>query len=125
MTDLSHWARLKIEGPYPLRRGAWYVVTEFQPQQVVLDVLWEPVSIPHSEVDIVDERPVKWTAVPRPRDAVKLPESWGNEYGVCPNCGNRASLASAPRDLRCTQCEGYFPVNWEENYLGRVQAMMS
>lgn len=108
-----------------MRRGAWYVVAEFQPQQVVLDVLWEPVSIPQSEVDIVDERPVKWTAVPRPRDAIKLPESWGNEYGVCPNCGNRASLASAPRDLRCMQCEGYFPVNWEENYLGRIQPVMS
>jgi len=37
MTELE-WARLKVEGPYPLRRGAWYRVTEFFPDEVVVDV---------------------------------------------------------------------------------------
>ena len=35
MTELE-WARLKVEGPYPLRRGAWYRVTEVFPDEVVL-----------------------------------------------------------------------------------------
>ena len=118
--DVSHWARLKAEGPYPVRRGAWYPVSEFQLHQVVLDVLWEPVSIPLSQVEVVDERPVRWTAVPRRRDAVRLRESWGKQYGVCPNCGNRASLEGAPQELRCAQCEGFFSVDWDEKYLGRV-----
>ena len=107
--DVLHWARLKAEGPYPLRRGAWYRVIELHPHEVVLDVQWKPVSVPPSLVEVVDERPLHWTAVPRPREAVRLREDW-DQYGVCPNCGNRASLEGAPKELRCTQCQESFPV---------------
>jgi hypothetical protein len=117
--DVLHWARLKAEGPYPLRRGAWYRVIEFQVHEVVLDVQLRPVSVPRSLVEVVDQRPLSWTAVPRPREAVRLREDW-DQYAVCPNCGNRASLEGAPQELRCGQCEGQFPVDWDEKYLGRV-----
>lgn len=110
MTAL-HWARIKAEGPYPLRRGAWYRVIEFQIHEVVLDVQWKPVSVPRSLVDVVTERPRRWTTVPRPKDAVRLNEQWGDQYAVCPDCGNRASLEGAPKELRCTQCQELFPVD--------------
>jgi hypothetical protein len=38
---------------------------------------------------------------------------------VCPNCGNRSSLETTPLAMGCQQCEGLFPVAWEEKYLGR------
>jgi hypothetical protein len=117
--DVLHWARLKSEGPYPLRRGAWYRVIEFQLHVVVLDVQLKPVSVPRSLVQVVNERPLRWTAVPRPREAVRLREDW-DQYAVCPNCGNRASLKGDPDELRCSQCEGLFPVDWDEKYLGRL-----
>jgi hypothetical protein len=118
MTAL-HWARLKAEGPYPLRRGAWYRVTEFERHEIVVDVQWRPVSVPRSLLEIAEQRPLKWTVVPRPRDAVRIPDSWGDKYAVCPNCGNRASLEDVPQELDCGQCAGRFPVAWEEKYLGR------
>jgi len=114
-----YWARLKTEGPYPLRRGAWYPVSEFQADKVLVEVLWSPVGVPRSAVEITEERPLQWTVVPRPRHAVRLPESWGPVYGACPNCGHRASLRSAPPMMGCHQCEGLFPVAWDEKYLGR------
>jgi len=118
MTSL-HWARLTAEGPYPLRRGGWYRVTEFERHEVIVDVQWKAVSVPRSLVEVAEQRPLRWTVVPRPRDAVRLPESWGAVYGVCPNCNNRASLENTPQDLSCGQCEGQFPVAWDEKYLGR------
>ena len=114
-----YWARLKTDDPYPLRRGAWYPVTEFQKEVVMLEVHCEPVSVPRSAIEIVTARPLTWTVVPRPRKAVRLPESWGSMYGVCPNCGNRASLQAAPATMGCQQCDGSFPVAWEERYLSR------
>lgn len=114
-----HWARLKAEGPYPLRRGAWYRVIEFEVHEVTLDVQLRPVSVPRSLVEVVDKRPLSWTAVARPRDAVRINESWGDQYAVCPRCGSRASLAGEPHELRCQQCDGLYPVDWDEKYLGR------
>jgi hypothetical protein len=114
-----YWARVTTDGPYPLRRGAWYPVNELAKDHVLLDVLWAPVNVPRAAVEIAEERPLRWTVVPRPRQAVSLPESWGPVYGVCPNCGHRASLQNAPPILGCQQCEGLFPVAWDEKYLGR------
>jgi NADH pyrophosphatase NudC (nudix superfamily) len=116
--DLLHWARLKAEGPYPLRRGAWYRVIQFETHEVVVDVNLRPVSVPRSLVEVVDQRPLQWTAVPRPRDAVRLRDDW-DQYAVCPKCGNRASLVDAPQELQCAQCGGSYPVDWDEKYLGR------
>src|SRR3989442_2032996 len=41
-----------VEGPYPLRRGAWYRVTEVFPDEVVLDVNRKPVTLPLSLLDL-------------------------------------------------------------------------
>jgi hypothetical protein len=114
-----YWARLRTEGPYPLRRGAWYQVSQFEKHDVLLDVHWAPVRVPRTAIEIVGARPLRWTVVARPKKAVRLPESWGPQYGVCPSCGNRSSLESAPQTMGCQQCEGLFPVAWEEKYLGR------
>ena len=115
-----YWARLKTEGPYPLRRGAWYPVNQFQKHDVLLDVHSAPVSVPRTAIEIVATRPLRWTVVARPKLAVRLPESWGPEYAVCPNCSTRSSLPAAPQSMSCQQCDGSFPVAWEEKYLGRL-----
>ena len=115
----QYWARVKTDGTYPLRRGAWYRVSEFQSNEVLVDILWSPVGLPLSEVEITEERPMRWTVVPRPLQAKHLPESWGAVYGTCPNCGHRESLEGSPPMMGCHQCEGLFPVAWDEKYLGR------
>lgn len=117
--DASYWARRQAEGPYPLRRGAWYRVTEFEPHEVFVDVQWMAVSVPRSFIQVIDQRPLRWTVVARPRDAIRLPEGWGDKYGVCPNCSARASLVGSPDEMSCEKCGGEFPVAWEEKYLGR------
>jgi len=113
MTELE-WARLKVEGPYPLRRGAWYRVTEFFPDEVVVDVNRKPVTLPLSVLDVRGELPRRWTIVPRPTNAVRLPKSWGERYGVCPSCKSRALLRGSAQTMRCPRCRGVFPVGWDE-----------
>ena len=116
MTELE-WARLKVEGPYPLRRGAWYRVTEFFPDEVVVDVNRKPVTLPLSLLDVRGELPRRWTIVPRPTNAVRLPKSWGERYGVCPSCKSRALLRGSPQTMPCPRCRAVFPVGWDEQYL--------
>ncbi len=116
MAELE-WARLKVEGPYPLRRGAWYRVTEFFPDEVVVDVNRKPVTLPLSLLDVRGELPRRWTIVPRPTNAVRLPKSWGERYGVCPSCKSRALLRGSPQAMPCPRCRGVFPVGWDEQYL--------
>ena len=74
--------------------------------------------MPRSYIEVVEHRPLRWTVVPRPRDAIRLPESWGDKYGVCPNCANRESLEGSPDEMTCERCEERYPVAWEEKYLG-------
>ncbi len=112
MTELE-WARLKVEGPYPLRRGAWYRVTEFFPDEVVLDVNRKPVTLPLSLLDVRGRLPHHWTIVPRPTNAVRVPESWGERYGVCPRCRSRAPLRGSPQAMPCPRCHEVFAVGWE------------
>jgi len=116
MTE-QEWARLKVEGPYPLRRGAWYRVTEFFADAVVVDVNRKPVTLPLSLLDLRGELPGRWTIVPRPTNAVRLPERWGKRYGVCPSCKSRALLRGSPQTMACPRCRGVFPVGWDEQYL--------
>jgi uncharacterized C2H2 Zn-finger protein len=117
-TSSLHWARLKAEGPYPLRRGAWYRVTKFASTEVLLDVNRLPVIVPRSAVELVGTPPRHWTVVVRPANAVRLPQSWGDRYLVCPSCRARAPVPGAPI-LRCPRCNSLFPVAWDEKYLGR------
>jgi hypothetical protein len=114
-----YWGRLKTEGSYPLRRGAWYQVDGFDKDEVLLEVHGAPVSVPRTAIEIVGMRPLRWTVVPRPRQAVRLPESWGSQYAVCPQCCNRSSLQAGSHTMDCRQCEGSFPIAWDEQYLGR------
>jgi hypothetical protein len=114
-----HWARLKTEAPYPLRRGAWYRVTTFGAESVAVDVNRTPLLVPRSVVDVVATPPERWTVVPRPAGAGRLPASWGELYAVCPNCRDRALLRGDVESMRCPRCNSLFAVAWDEGYLGR------
>ena len=95
MTAL-HWARLKAECPYPLRRGAWYRVQEFERHEVMLDVQWRTVSVPRSciEVSSSDRFAGPWYP---PRDAVRLPVSWGRlRTASVPTAATWVSLEGRP-----------------------------
>src|SRR6059058_2583533 len=111
------FARLKIEGPYPLRRGAWYRVTDETSETVVFDVNRRPVTVPRSLVELVGGPPRLWTIVPRPVNAVRVPAHWGWWYAVCPSCKHRSALNAAPQTMRCPRCKGVFRFAREESYL--------
>src|SRR5207249_5015191 len=108
------FARLKIEGPYPLRRGAWYRVTDETSETVVFDVNRRPVTVPRSLVELVGGPPRLWTIVPRPVNAVRVPAHWGWWYAVCPSCKHRSALNAAPQTMRCPRCKGVFRFAREE-----------
>lgn len=118
MAELE-WARLKVEGLYPLRRGAWYRVTECFPDEVALDVNRKAVILPLTLLDLRERLPGRWTIVLRPPNAVRLPENWGERYGVCSGCKSRAPLRGSPQAMRCPRCRAKFPVGWDEQYLHR------
>ena len=114
------WARLKRDAPYPLRRGAWYRVTARTPDAVVLDVYRKPVQVPETLLDFVAGRPPRrWSVVRRPARAQRLPESWGDHYGVCPTCRHRVPLHGSPQTLRCPRCNEVSHVAWDELYVGQ------
>jgi hypothetical protein len=114
-----HWARVKSVGGLGLRRGAWYRVLSFAPLDVTVDINHKPVVVPRTEIELAATAPQRWTVVPRPSNAPRLPASWGDQYAVCPNCRSRAQLHASSPTLRCARCNGQFPVGWEEKYLGR------
>jgi len=111
------WARLRQDIPCALRRGAWYVVRSLGPDEAVLEVDNAAVRVPRDSLEITETRPNRWTIVPRPAAAEKLPESWGYFYVVCPNCAARAPVGRPSGEKRCTRCEQAFAVAWDERYL--------
>ncbi len=111
------FGRLKLEGPYPLRRGAWYRVTNVTPEAVVFEVNRRAVTVPRSLVEVVGGPPRLWTIVPRPVNAVRVPANWGWWYAVCPSCKHRSALNTAPQTMRCPRCKGVFRFAREERYL--------
>ena len=111
------WARLRVEVDCGLRRGTWYRVTRFAPSEVFLDVQHCSVAVPRLLLDLVVSRPTRWSVVPRPRDAAKLPPELGAPYAVCPGCRARAPLQGRPTKLSCPRCQGVFAVAWDERYL--------
>jgi len=111
------WARLRVEADVGLRRGAWYRVTRFTPSEVFLDIQRSPIGVPRRLVEVVLGRPLRWSVVPRPRDASKLPPQLGAPYAVCPVCRTRAPLEGRPGKMACPRCQGVFAVAWEERYL--------
>lgn len=111
------WARLRHDVQSVLRRGAWYGVRSLGAEEAVLDVDNAAVRMPLAQLEVTETRPSRWTVVPRPRAAEKLPASWGEFYAVCPNCAARASLGRPDGEKRCTRCEESFAVAWDERYL--------
>ncbi len=111
------WARLQTDVDCHLRRGGWYRVIRLAPLEVLLDVNRKPLSVPRPFLQIAPTPPRRWTVVPRPRRAPRLPDSWGARYGVCPSCRNRMPLDGQPASLRCQRCNGLFEVAWDEAYL--------
>ncbi len=112
MTALQ-WARLLPAQPGHLRRGAWYRVVRLTAMEAVLDVNGTLTAVPRPSLEILPARPIRWTVVPRPSRAARLPASWGACYGVCPNCRERARLEERTASMRCPKCNGYFDIGWD------------
>jgi hypothetical protein len=111
------WARLRVEVDCGLRRGTWYRVTRFTPAQIFLDVQHCSIAVPRPLLDLLVGRPHRWSVVPQPRDAAKLPPELGAPYAVCPGCRARSPLKGSPATLTCHRCRGVFAVAWDERYL--------
>src|SRR5438094_8936629 len=94
------WARLQANLNIRLRRGAWYRIRQVGPLQAVLEVRGQPLQVPSAFLQIVETPPRRWTVVPRPDDAVRVPPSWGDrseERRVGKECGSRCRLTLAKR----------------------------
>jgi hypothetical protein len=109
----GQWARLRPAEAGHLRRGAWYRVVRLTPAEAVLDVNGTLTSVPRPSLEILPAPPTRWTVVPRPMRAARLPASWGPRYGVCPNCRERARLEERAASMRCPKCNGYFDIGWD------------
>jgi hypothetical protein len=112
------WARLQANLNIRLRRGAWYRIREAGPLQTALEVevMGQPVWVPSAFLQIVETPPRRWTIVPRPKNAVRLPPSWGDSYAVCPSCRGRQPLAGHGATMQCNRCKGTYEVGWNESY---------
>jgi len=67
------WARLRADLNVKLRRGAWYRITRLDPLQAVLEVGGRLLEIPSAFLQVIERPPRRWSVVPRPGDAVRLP----------------------------------------------------
>ena len=116
MPQLQPWARVRARMSRLLRRGAWYRVVELTPTEAVLDVSRRLVRVPRTFVQVLPIRPSMWSVVLRPRDAVKLPRSWGPRYGVCPRCCARAPLPGPAASMRCPKCGAECAIAWSDSH---------
>lgn len=108
------WARLQADLNVKLRRGAWYRISKLEPLQAVVEVAGHLLQIPSAFLQIIERPPRKWSVVPRPDDAVHVPDTWGDRYAVCPSCRQRQALDGRPRRMTCKRCAGDFEVAWSE-----------
>ncbi len=116
MAEALRWGRVTVEAGYPLRRGAWYRITELTPGEVVVEVNRRTLSVPRPFIELTDAPPRRWAVVERPAGALRVPEGWGDRYLVCPACRHRSPLHGWPQSLRCPRCYGFFPIAWDEHY---------
>ncbi|HEY6783667.1 MAG TPA: hypothetical protein VI159_01880 [Gemmatimonadales bacterium] len=114
------WARLKVDTPSHLRRGAWYRIVKLTSMEAVLNVKGTPVAVPRGQLQLATEPALRWSVVPAPRATPRFPSSWGPRYAVCPNCRDRAQLIGEPASMRCQKCNGLFAVAWDESYLAKA-----
>jgi len=110
----AQWARPRADVNRGLRRGAWYRVVALTPEEVILDVNHTARAVPRDGVEIVATPPQHWSVVPRPRDAVRVPDDWGDRYALCPACRNRTVIKGRASALRCPRCSGVFHIAWDE-----------
>ncbi len=112
------WARLEADVNVNIRRGAWYRVLRLSAREAVLEVNRVPTPVERSFLRLSNHPPQAWTVVPAPQHSVRFPLSWGEAYGVCPSCRERAPLLEGhPSGQRCQRCNGYFAIDWDEAYL--------
>lgn len=111
------WARLKESVKAPLRLGGWYRILKLTPTEATVDIKGKPVPVPRAHLQLALTPSQRWTVVPAPKNAPRFPAAWGKQYGVCPNCRDRASLNGEPASMRCHRCNGLFEVAWNEPYL--------
>ena len=116
------WARLQVDAPCPLRKGAWYRILKLTSTEATLNVKGSPIAVPRAQLQLSPEAGLRWTVVPAPKNAPRFPSHWGPRYAVCPNCRDRASLLGEPATLRCQRCNGLFPVAWDEPYLAKASS---
>ena len=115
----GQWGRLQADVDCSLRRGAWYRVTELGTLQATVDIgRSRAQSVPSFLLQIITAPPRRWTVVPRPARAIRMPRDW-TRYAVCPSCRERAALPArgSPRTLACSRCRGEFEIAWSEGYL--------
>lgn len=111
------WARLQTDLNIEIRRGAWYRIRRIGSLQAVIEVRGQQFAVPVAFLEVIDKPPREWTVVPRPRDAVHMPASWGDRYGVCPSCRERQQIVGRPRRMTCSRCRGGFQVGWKDALL--------
>jgi hypothetical protein len=112
----QQWARLQTDVNVKLRRGAWYRILKLGPLEAVVEVNRRPVTVARTLLQIVQAPPTRWTIVSAPRNATRVPSSWGERYAVCPACRGRSPIEGHPANMRCTRCNGLFEVAWNEPY---------
>ena len=109
----QQWARLRPSESAKLRQGAWYRVVRLTATEAVLDVHGQLTPFPRPSLEILPERPKQWAVVPRPLRSPRMPMTWGAQYGVCPNCRERARLEEQATSMRCPKCNGQFDIGWD------------
>jgi hypothetical protein len=103
-SELTRWARLRVNIPTPLRRGGWYPVLSVGTEEAVLEVRGAPTILARDAVEIVHSRPETWSVVPA---------EWGGPYYVCPDCAERVHDVSVTGRFICPGCHGSFAVRLE------------
>jgi hypothetical protein len=108
---------LRVNLNLPMRRGAWYRIHDLGLLETVVEVHRSQLSVPSAFLQVVEIPPRKWTVVPRPAEAIRIPDKW-TRYVVCPSCRERVQLERRPSVIQCPRCDGMFEVGWDEPYDG-------
>lgn len=114
------FARLQADVGLRIRRGAWYRVLDLGDLEAVIDVNRQPVRVLRAWLEFERRPPPRWSVVAQPSQGRRGPPELAPQYGVCPGCRGRASLAKRARTRTCPRCKQEFEVNWAERYLAEA-----